>query len=495
MKKLEEFVSEINEGRRPGSKNKSKNIDVPGAPDIDKIDGKPAKRNGSDGEFGLNEPKDAEAKKIEDQIDLDNPNNTKSVKQLIAKFDAEEDFFIQGRAGWGKTTIIEKLARQYGYQVLTVYLDKSDAEELGGYNVPVEANKSKAKVKDELGHTVEREFAATIKALPSWAKVMLDNPDINFLLFFDEMNQAEARCMNALMPIVLNHRICGIDFNNFFVGAAGNLIEENEGGVEELAGPLLSRLKPIIMWDCDWKETFNYLHKTWDNKFGKEFVDQFEAAALDGVFDNPREIERQIFKFVYKLKNKGDAIAKRIDPEVYLDRLKGIASQDISRTNIDKVLPKLADAMVECIKGKISNSSEGSTEDSNSGRSRGKGKDMIPDEIKNIIKHGITRGYIELDGDDHKYGISKENITKAITSACESEENDNDEQLNAEMVQMYIDKLEEDGIKYKYQKDDEWKKEKLSDPLKALIINKHTKAKQEKEIEKPNNKVRRYDNR
>ena len=261
MKKLEEFVSEINEGRRPGSKNKPKDIDVPGAPDIDKLDGKPANKHGEGEEFGINEPKDEKAKQIEEEIDLDDPNNTQSVKQLISKFDTEEDFFIEGRAGWGKTSIIEKLARQYGYEIITVYLDKSDPEELGGYNVPVEANKSKAKVKDELGRTVEREFAANIKALPSWAKTILDNPDVNFLLFFDEMNQAVSQTMNALMPIILEHRICGIDFDNFFVGAAGNLEEENRTGVNALEKQLALRLKTIIKWVCDWKETFKYLDR------------------------------------------------------------------------------------------------------------------------------------------------------------------------------------------------------------------------------------------
>ena len=42
MKNLEEFVSEINEGRPKGSKNK-----VPGAPSFDQMDGKSADKNGT----------------------------------------------------------------------------------------------------------------------------------------------------------------------------------------------------------------------------------------------------------------------------------------------------------------------------------------------------------------------------------------------------------------------------------------------------------------
>ena len=148
---------------------------------------------------------------------------------------------------------------------------------------------------------------------------------------------------------------------------------------------------------------------------------------------------------------------------------------------------KLADAMATCIVGKTNNSAE------DSGRSRRKGQDMLPDNVKELIQQGITRGYIDMEGDDHKYGISKENIIETIVSACEGEEDEN-ERVNAEMVQSYIDKLEEDNVKYKYQTDDEWKKAGYSDPLNALRINKKSKNKVEKQKEKPI-KTRRYDNR
>lgn len=286
MKNLEEFVSEINEGRPKGSKNK-----VPGAPSFDQLDGKTPEQNGSKHErvkWALNEPTDNDT--IEDNdIDLNDPDNTKSVKKLIDKFDAEEDFFIEGRAGWGKTSIIKKLAKKYGRDVITVYLDKAEATDLGGIPVPVQGNKTHAKVKNALGKEEEREFAVQIKAMPSWAKLMLDNPDRKFLLFFDEMNQAAPDVMNALMPIVLEHEICEVKFDNFFVGSAGNLEEENEGGINQLSGPLKSRFKPIITWETNtpaaWKQTFKHLHKEWDDKLGKDFVDAFEQASNENTFE------------------------------------------------------------------------------------------------------------------------------------------------------------------------------------------------------------------
>ena len=185
---------------------------------------------------------------VEDIPDEDYNDN---LLDLQAKFDADEPFFIQGRAGWGKTSIIEDMAKRAGRHVITVYLDKAQATDLGGIPVPVEENG----------------VAKIVNAMPDWAAYMLAHKNDKFLLFFDEMNQAQPDVMNALMPIVLKNVICNIQFDNFMVGAAGNFEEENENGISELSGPLKSRFKPIIIWNSgtedDWRSTFKYLHKKW----------------------------------------------------------------------------------------------------------------------------------------------------------------------------------------------------------------------------------------
>lgn len=472
MKKLELFVSEINEGRRPGSKNKPKTDST----EFDKLDGKPADKNGTEKDglkFGVNEPIDNDAVE-DDDIDLNDPDNTSSVEDLIDKFDAEEDFFIVGRAGWGKTSIIRKLAKKYKRDVITVYLDKAEATDLGGIPVPVEGNKTKAKVKNALGQDEERDFAVQIKAMPSWAKIMLDNPDRKFLLFFDEMNQAAPDVMNALMPIVLEHEICEVKFDNFFVGAAGNFEDEN-GAVNELSGPLKSRFKPLIIWESGgsaWKPAFKHLHKKWDKVLGKDFVDKFEQAA--DVFENPREIEMKIFDFVAKIKKLGDT--GRVKADKYLRRLQDLAKDNLSRTEAEKVLPKLADAMVACI---TTNGTK--TEEKPSNR---KNREMIPENIQKIFKDGMRDGYIQLEGDDVKYGISKENIIPFITDPECIGENSG---LNAEMIQNYIEKLEEDGLKFMFNKNEEWEAKGYEDPLK-LVLTKNSKPAEKAEKTKPTKK-------
>lgn len=476
MINLEDFVININEARPKGSKNKPK--EVAGAPDFDKVDGQTPKQNGSDDEnvkWALNEPIDNDAA---DDIDLNDPDNTEAVQDLIDKFDAEEDFFIIGKAGWGKTSIIRKLAKKYNREVITVYLDKAEAVDLGGIPVPVEGNKTKAKVKNALGQDEEKEFAVQIKAMPSWAKLMLDNPDKDFLLFFDEMNQAAPDVMNALMPIILEHEICEVKFDNFFVGAAGNFEDEN-GAVNELSGPLKSRLKPLITWDANtdqaWKQAFKHLHKKWDNVLGKDFVDKFEDAA--DVFENPREVEMKVFEFTAKMKKLGDT--GRVSAEKYLRRLENLAKTDLTLTQRQKTLPKLADAMVACIK--MQNLQKEKTSGSK------KNREMIPQNIQDIFNDGIRNGFIQLEGDDNKYGISKENIRQFLSDPeCIGDE------LNAEMIENYIDMLQENGIKFKYEKNEEWEKAGYSDPLKALRIDKKSKSAFKKtEPKQPTRKIKK----
>ena len=394
---------------------------------LNKIEGKEAKKNGlKGGEWGLDEPKDDEAAE-----DIDKKNLSKNMKRLLMKFKSEEDFFIIGEAGWGKTSIIKNMAKKFKREVVTVYLDKAVASDLGGIPIPV---KGKSGAVQEM-------------AMPAWAKVIEDNPDQDFLLFFDEMNQAAPDVMNALMPIVLEHEICGRKFKNFFVGAAGNFESEN-GAVNELSGPLRSRFKPLIVWETggdSWRDAFKYLHKNWDEKLSKELIDEFEDNAES--FVNPREVEQKIFKFIYKLKESGDY--DYFDTEDYLDRLEGLTKEELTRTQENNV-KKLAESIFSFMNSKESKDDQ----KSEGGRSSRKSKDvnMVDENIKNAIKQGMKFGYIEQDG--VKYGISEENI-KAIVDT---------EDCNAEMLERIINKFEADGITFKFKKNEEWKKKGYHDP-------------------------------
>jgi hypothetical protein len=250
-------------------KDKAKNVSVKNGKDEDK--------NGTKGLWAVEPPYDDDA-----ITPLDPDEMNENLDELQFKFDGEEPFFIMGEAGWGKTTIIKDMAKRDGRHIITVYLDKAVASDLGGIPVPVEGKDGVAKI---------------VNAMPDWAAYMLENDDKKFLLFFDEMNQAAPDVMNALMPIVLENVICNIKFDNFMVGAAGNFESENKA-VNELSGPLESRFKPIIIWstnsDEDWASAFRHMHQKWDSKVDPKLIDVIYAHK--DLFVNPREIDQKIIE-------------------------------------------------------------------------------------------------------------------------------------------------------------------------------------------------------
>lgn len=400
----------------------------------ERIVGKDVKKNGTGGKFAIDEPTDNDA--IEP---LSKDQLNKNMKRLLMKFKADEPFFIMGEAGWGKTSIIKSMAKRFGRTVITVYLDKCEATDLGGIPVPREDKRGNAYVDS---------------AMPAWAQYMLEHDDQQFLLFFDEMNQADGAVMNALMPIVLETEVCGVKFDNFIVGAAGNFDHENDA-VNELSGPLKSRFKPIIVWetggDAEWKQAFDFMHKEWDGKLGEDgpaYIDLLQENR--DLFQNPREVEHKILKWCSKMIDTDDK--DLFDVEDYLDRLEGLAKEDLNRTQEDK-RNKLAEATYNLVNG-LPLSPE---------RKRSKGKEMMDETLKNNIKKAMRNGFMTNgpdSSDKRKYGISRENAPLIF---CDPEMTEN--ACNREMFDRYINKLEADGIKFKYETDAEWKKAGLVDPF------------------------------
>jgi len=400
----------------------------------EKIVGKDAKKNGTGGKFAIDEPTDNEAV---EPLSKDQLN--KNMKRLLMKFKADEPFFIMGEAGWGKTSIIKSMAKRFGRRVITIYLDKCEATDLGGIPVPREDKRGNAYVDS---------------AMPAWAQYMLEHEDDQFLLFFDEMNQADGAVMNALMPIVLETEVCGVKFDNFIVGAAGNFDHENDA-VNELSGPLKSRFKPIIVWetggDAEWKQAFDFMHKAWDDKLGEDGVDYINILYENrDLFQNPREVEHKILKWCSKMIGTEDK--DLFDVEDYLDRLNGLAKEDLSRTQEDK-LKKLAEVTYNLVNGVPLVPQ----------KARGKGKEMIDEKLKNVIKKAMKSGFMTNGADSsdkRKYGISRQNAPLVF---CDPEMTE--DPINREMLDRFINKMEADGITFKYETDDEWRKAGLSDPF------------------------------
>ena len=413
MKKLEQFVLE----GRP-----KKNQEAQEVPELKDVKGKDADHNDSEGLWEIEPPTEDDIAK---GIDRDTLNKNK--KHILMRLKSKKPFFVQGEASWGKTSIITQLAHQCGRTVLTVYLDKAEATDLGGIPVPTETNGKKH---------IQR-------LLPEWAAVMANEPKTQFLLFFDEMNQAAPDVMNALMPIVLKNVVAGRKFDNFVVGAAGNFEEENDA-VSALSKPLLSRFGGVIMWESgDWDSAFQHLHKKWDDKLDKRMIDKFKSYA--NLFKNPRDVEQFLIETVYEMKKDKDFDV--FDAEDWADQVAGITKEDLSRSE-EAQIKELGETIYNFMNN---------AEKKDTGRSANK-KDlnMIPENVKRSIRNAMKNGYIvqEEDGKNVKYGVSRENILDCI---------DLDE-INAEMAERLISKLEADGVKFKYEKNEDWKKAGLKDP-------------------------------
>jgi MoxR-like ATPase len=267
--------------------------------DIDKLAGKDEKKN--KGIWAVDAPTD------DDVMKTDGEPTSRNMNQIASKIAANEPFFVLGHAGWGKTSIIKKVAKRYGKTVITVYLDKIPPEDLGGIPVPV---------KDEETGKHYQEIL-----LPSWAQYMYDHPDEDFLLFFDEMNQATPEVMNTLMPIILENVICGYKFDNFMCGGAGNYLDENDC-VHDLPSPIVSRVAPIIIWGDDdedsWEEAMDFLKRKWGGKIdGKadeilKVCDKYKT-----FFKNPREMDTKIFGWLDSIISNAQRTGRPLDKGVF----------------------------------------------------------------------------------------------------------------------------------------------------------------------------------
>jgi MoxR-like ATPase len=439
---MKELLQIVHEARRT-AKDDEANVQVrKGDPDPERVVGKDEKNNGSRGLFSIDPPTDDDIVENWDELTI-----SENEAAIMEKLDADDPFFILGEAGWGKTSIIEKLAKSYGKTVITVYLDKAVKEDLDG--IPMGQK--------------EKGVAYQDKAVPAWAAHIINHPDEDFLLFFDEMNQADPGVMNALMPIVLKRELCGFQPGprdsrgkrikpNFTVGAAGNYEHENDA-VSELSKPLEDRFAPIIIWktgdEDSWRASFRFLHKKWDDKLGKNIVDEFESCSA--LFPNPRRLDLKIFQFYADVKEK--ARTKKIYTiEKITERISQLALQNLKRTDEDK-LKKLAELLYNYV--------HDINAESNS-RRRGKDADMIDDNTKAEITNAMENGYISVkEGTKNvHYGVSRENLSKIY---CDPEVLS--QPLNAEMIDRLVRKLEADGKKFKYETNKEFLKDGLPDPL------------------------------
>ena len=358
-----------------------------------------AKKNGTKDVWAVDPPLPTWAEDLK-KFDIESlDDNAYRVSERLAH---KSDFLVLGEAGWAKTSVIEQIAKKHGYNVITVYLDKAAPTDLGGIPVP-DTHKGTGAL--YMNYSV-----------PGWALYMADHPDDKFLLFFDEMNQAPGDVLNALMPIVLKHVVCGIQFDNMVVGAAGNLEEEN-ATLSQINKPLRDRFKPIIQWDSHtpetWESAFKYIRSQYEKEIGAPIIDKFEA--LCEYFNSPRDVCRVIMNFVLASKSDEKEYTRK---RVCREKVEAIIWDDIDSSvrksaKFNKTMDELAEYLANYIKNGGSKENK-SKEDENDDK---KTNNRLNDTEKTVIDALIAGNFYnspEIGGDGNRYVCTLDNVITEI---------------------------------------------------------------------------------
>lgn len=235
---------------------------------------------------------------------------------FYALLEDEENTLVFGNKGIGKSSIVRKFAKDKGKTLLVFPLATMIPEFIGG--VPYAQVKSDKKT----------EYFTLL--LNEALAPMLKCKGKDYILFFDEINQAPTEVMNCLYgPCHIDpeqREWCGHSLKYAQIVAAGNLSDGTDGTVylNELPGPLLDRFDVFLLVNSD-KDAMDYLKKKWKNI---PQVAKYIKAMQDNKI-NPRNIDH-ILKMLQFEKNPlrmraklGTALTQKL-----IDMQKGMKSID-----------------------------------------------------------------------------------------------------------------------------------------------------------------------
>ena len=175
---------------------------------------------------------------------------------FYALLEDEENTLVFGNKGIGKSSIVRKFAKDKGKTLLVFPLATMIPEFIG--SVPYAQVKSDKKT----------EYFTLL--LNEALAPMFECKGKDYILFFDEINQAPTEVMNCLYgPCHIDpeqREWCGHSLEYAQIVAAGNLSDGTDGTVylNELPGPLLDRFDVFLLVNSD-KDAMDYLKKKWKN--------------------------------------------------------------------------------------------------------------------------------------------------------------------------------------------------------------------------------------
>ncbi len=223
-----------------------------------------------------------------------------NIKTIMDHIQADVPLLIKGRSGWGKSAIVKLVAEKLELPLVIANSTSWAAEDFGG-----------------LPRELKKENCYTYLP-PKWVK---DYMNQKFILFIDEINQANVSVLHALYRVVLDREVAGCKLN-FYVIAAGNYDFENPY-LTELMEPLVKRFSLY-----EWKETHNFFCSYLNKKYNVNLTE---------IYTNPRATEMAL-----KLYAQGNTDAARnLGGEQLLKLLqqqyKSVGEQLINEIKIDEV--------------------------------------------------------------------------------------------------------------------------------------------------------------
>ena len=373
-----------------------------------------------------------EWKKTSPEAYTENMANVKMYWNSVSGSSREHGVAVVGKAGWGKSEIMTSVARASGYDVIIVNLSMAASEDVLGIPVPDRMASGQLKT----------EYAA-----PGWLAYVAQHPDDKICIFFDEFNQASMDVLGTIQNFLLTRTINGVEYKNIKFMAAGNEKSENRSLVRmEDLNAIHQRFK-VWHWVTDWNYYFDWHRKTFENKFGKPLMDEFDANKES--FASPRNLTIHIFDWIENAINHlkkdptdvsiytGDriltmfydnSIAKWNEDEHKFEQI-----SDSQAKNLADLADYVAKYIYDAATGGSTNTGSGHTFGS---KNRTTMEKLDVQRLRDMMQDGFVLGE-----DGNTYGICKENIMYVFDESI----------YPAEVVERTVETLEKvEGIKWKY---------------------------------------------
>lgn len=163
----------------------------------------------------------------------------------------KKNVLLFGKSGWGKSQIVKRYCDDFGLKLKTISLASKLPEAIGG-----------------IPHATDKGYYEEL--LSQDLKDVFENDGENWVIFFDEINQAVPEVLNTLYgicyPMGEDRNWCGHSLSKAQIVACGNLSDGTEGVtyLNDLPTPLVNRFFPFEL-NCSKTDAKNYLKKKYKN--------------------------------------------------------------------------------------------------------------------------------------------------------------------------------------------------------------------------------------